>query len=111
MYLTWIHKNHDVRFLEHCSSDAKDRRYALKVILWRLCWKTSNTFLFSSPTCWHFPSHRAGLGRCGAQLGTISVGQRSQSTCTKVCSRGRPTPPAAFDVIQLLPCYDRVVEQ
>ena len=32
---------------------------------------------------------RAGLRRCGAQLGTISVGPGSQSTCTKVCRIGR----------------------
>ena len=34
---------------------------------------------------------RAGLRRCGAQLGTISVGPGSQSTCTKVCRIGRGT--------------------
>ena len=28
---------------------------------------------------------RVGLRRCGPQLGTISVGPGSQSTCTKVC--------------------------
>ena len=32
---------------------------------------------------------RAGLRRCGVQLGTISVGPGSQSTCTKVCRIGR----------------------
>ena len=32
---------------------------------------------------------RAGLRRCGPQLGTISVGPGSQSTCTKVCRIGR----------------------
>ena len=31
---------------------------------------------------------RADLRRCVAQLGTISVGQGSQSTCTKVCRIG-----------------------
>ena len=31
---------------------------------------------------------RTGLRRCGAQLGTISVGPGSQSTCTKVCRIG-----------------------
>ena len=32
---------------------------------------------------------RAGLMRCGAQLGPISVGPGSQSTCTKVYRIGR----------------------
>ena len=32
---------------------------------------------------------RAGVRRSGAQLGTISVGPGSQSTCTKVCRNGR----------------------
>ena len=31
---------------------------------------------------------RAGLRRCGAQLGVISVGPDSQSTCIKVCRIG-----------------------
>ena len=35
------------------------------------------------------PTNRACLRRCGAQLGTISVGPGSQSTCTKVCRIGR----------------------
>ena len=33
--------------------------------------------------------NRAGLMRSEAQLGTISVGPGSQSTCTKVCRIGR----------------------
>ena len=32
---------------------------------------------------------RTGLRKCGAQLGTISVGPGSQSTCTEVCRIGR----------------------
>ena len=32
------------------------------------------------------PVSRAGLRRCGAQLGTISVGPGSQSACTKICT-------------------------
>ena len=34
------------------------------------------------------PIHRAGLRRCGAQLGTISVSLGSQSNFTKVCRIG-----------------------
>ena len=37
----------------------------------------------------HVLVFRAGLRRCGVQLGTISVGPGSQSTCTKVCRIGR----------------------
>ena len=35
---------------------------------------------------------RAVLRRCGAQLGPISVGPGSQSTCIKVCRIGRGAP-------------------
>ena len=37
----------------------------------------------------HTHTYRASLRRCGAQMGTISVGPDSQSTCTKVNRIGR----------------------
>ena len=46
---------------------------------------------------------RADLRRCGAQLGTISVGPGSQSTCTKVCRIGRGAQLGAICLIGLRP--------
>ena len=44
---------------------------------------------------------RAGLRRCGAQLGTKSVGPGSLSTCTKVCRIGRRAQLGAIVLIGL----------
>ena len=46
---------------------------------------------------------RAGLRRCGAQLGIISVGPDSQSTCTNVCKIGRGSKLGAIGPIGLRP--------
>ena len=47
--------------------------------------------------------HRAGLVRCWAQLGTISVGPGSQSTFTKICRIGRGAQLGAIGPIGLRP--------
>ena len=46
---------------------------------------------------------RAGFMRCGSQLGTISVGPGSQSTCTKVCRIARGAQLGAIGPIGLRP--------
>ena len=51
---------------------------------------------------------RAGLMRCGAQLGKISVGPGSQLTCTNICRIRRGSQLGAIGSIGLrpVPCTD-----
>ena len=46
---------------------------------------------------------RGVLSRRGAQLGTLSVGQGSQSTCSKVCCIGRGAQLGAIGAIGIKP--------
>ena len=52
---------------------------------------------------------RAGLRRCGAQLGTILVGPGSQSTCNKVCRTGCRAQLGAISPIGLRPALHEAV--